>query len=128
MIEQLRDDADEAMTKIGNDPNRIAELDDDELTALALHMTFMWPILEGHLLGLCGNDVDAANAALAHVSEFSQGKLVKLVRRAYAAVKAPHRNPSKNQIAALLYNVQVGVGALQVEQERRQAVKARAMN
>lgn len=127
-FDQLRDDADAAMDKIGNDPNRITELDDDDLTALALQMKAAWPLLESHLVALCGGDVDAANAALAHVAEFGQGKLTKIVRAGYAAVKARHCNPSKNQLAALLLNVQTGVGAIQVEQERRQAVKAHALN
>lgn len=128
MLDQLRDDADAAMDKIGQDPNRVAELGDDDLTALALHMKTAWPVLEGHLLALCGGDVDAANAALARVADFSQGKLVKLIRNGYAAIKGPNRNPTRNQIAALLYNVQVGTGVVMVEQERRQAVQAGAMN
>lgn len=127
-FDQLRDDADAAMDKIGNDPNRIAELGDDDLTALALQMKAAWPLLETHLVALCGGDIDAANAALAHVEGFGQGKLVKLYRAGYAAIRAKHRNPSRNQLAALLLNVQTGVGAIQVEQERRQAVKAGAVN
>lgn len=128
ILEEIRDASDDAMDKIGNDPNRIAELDDDDLTALALHMKTARPMLEQTLVSFCFGDVDKANAALKHVADFPQSKLVKLVRRGYAAMKAPHRNPSLNQLAALVYNVQVGVGLVMVEQERRQAVKARAMN
>lgn len=126
-LEDLRDDADAAMTKIGNDPNRIAELGDDDLTALAVHMKVARPLLEDTLVSFCLGDVDKANTALKHVAEFSQSKLVKLVRRGYDAMKT-HRNPSLNQLAALVYNLQVGVGAVMVEQERRQALKAGAMN
>ncbi|MCL4716713.1 MAG: hypothetical protein KJZ75_17515 [Hyphomonadaceae bacterium] len=128
VFEELRAASDDAMARIGGDPNRIAELADDDLTALAAHMKTVWPILECHLLAICGNDVDAANAALEHVAGFSPGKLSKLVRRGYVAVKARHANPTRNQLAALVINVQTGVGAVQVEQERRQALKVGAMN
>lgn len=127
-LEEIRDASDDAMTKIDNDPNRIAELGDDDLTSLALHMKTARPMLEQTLISFCNGDVDAANAALAHVAAFKQGKLVRLVRAGYAAMKAAHRNPSINQLAALVYNVQVGVGLIAVEQERRQAVRAGAMN
>ena len=127
-LEEIRDASDDAMTKIDNDPNRIAELGDDYLTSLELHMKTARPMLEQTLISFCNGDVDAANAALAHVATFKQGKLVRLVRAGYAAMKASHRNPSINQLAALVYNVQVGVGLVAVEQERRQAVRAGAMN
>lgn len=127
ILDEIRDASEEALAKIANDPNRIAELDDDDLTAVALQVKTARPMMEQTLISFCNGDVDKANAALKHVAEFSQAKLVKLVRRGYAAMKT-HRNPSLNQLAALVYDLQVGCGAIMVEQERRQVVKARAMN
>lgn len=128
LLEEIRDASEEALAKIASDPNRIRELDDDDLTAVALQVKTARPMMENALISFCNGDVDRANAALKTVAEFSQAKLVKLVRRGHAAMRAPHRNPSINQLAALVYDLQVGCGAITVEQERRQAVKARAMN
>lgn len=125
-LEQIRDAAEHAFAKVGNDPNRIGELNDDDLTSVALHLKTQRPIAEDALIVLCGG-VDQANAALKRVGEYPQGKLVKLVRAAYRAMKT-HRNPSVGQFASFVYNLHVGVGAVMVEQERRQAKRAGRVN
>lgn len=125
-LDEIRDASEAALAKIGNDPERIRELDDDDLTSVALQMKVARPMVERLLATLCGS-TDAADAALARTMKYSQGKLVKMVRAAHVAMKT-HGNPSVGQIAALVLDVQAGCGAVMVEQERRAAVKAHAMH
>lgn len=125
-FEEIRDAAEHAFAKVGNDPNRIAELSDDDLLSLSVHLKTQRPIVEAALISQCGG-VDQANAALQRAMAYSQGKLVKMVHAAYRAMKT-HGNPSVGQFAAFVINTQVGVGAVMVEQERRQAKRAGRMN
>lgn len=125
-LETIRDGSEAAFAKIGNDPARIRELCDDDLTSVALHLKTTRPLVEDALIALCG-DADKANAALARVMKLSQGKIAKLVRAAHAGMKT-HRNPSTGQFAALVLDIQVGCGAVQVEQERRAATRGGRMN
>jgi hypothetical protein len=126
LFEEIRDASERAFAKIGNDPDRLRELSDDDLTSIAVHVKTARPLLEATLVSLCGSQ-DKANAALDRVMSYSQGKLLKLVRVAQVAMKT-HRNPSVGQLAALVIDVQVGCGAIQVEQERRQVREAGRMN
>lgn len=125
-LEEARDAAEAVLAKVSNDPSRIAELGDDDLTSLATHLQTQRPIVEGLLVSLCG-DTDGANAALQRALGFPKTKLVKLVRAAYAAMHA-QRSPSVNQFAAFVINTHVGIGAVQVEQERRATMRANRMN
>ena len=102
------------------------ELDDDDLLSVAVHLKTQRPIVEQALIALCG-DTDKANVALQRVMAYSQGKLVKLVRAAQVALRT-HRNPSVGQLAAFVLDIQTGCGAVMVEQERRQALRAGRMN
>jgi len=123
---EIRDAADAAMSTIDADPTRIGELGDADLTSVAVHLKTQLPIFEHMLVALCGN-AEQANAALQRALAYSKGKLAKLVRAGHVAVTT-HGNPSVGQLAALVINSQVGVGAVQVEQERRQALRAGRMN
>ncbi len=125
-LEEIRDASEEALRKIDNDPDRIGELSDDDLTAVALQMKTLHPMVEAALVSLCGN-VESANGVLARVYRYSQGKLVKLVRGAHVAMKT-HGNPSTGQLAALLIDTKTAVGAITTEQERRNATRAGRMN
>jgi hypothetical protein len=125
-LEGIRSASERAFAKIGNDPNRIGELSDEDLTSIAVHVKTMRPIVEQALTSLCG-DADKANAALQRVMAYSQGKLLKLVRAAHAGMKT-HRNLSVGQLAAFVLDIQIGCSAVQVEQERRHACKARRVN
>jgi hypothetical protein len=125
-LEEIRDASEAAFAKIGHDPDRLRELADEDLTSIAVHVKTTRPLVEAALVSLCG-DEDKANAALKRVMAYSQGKLVKAVRAAQRAIKT-HRNPSVGQFAAFVLDIQVGCGAVQVEQERRQALRAGRMN
>lgn len=126
MIEEIRDAAENAFAKIDRNPDRMAELSDEDLASVALHVKILRPMTEETLVALCGG-IDAANAALARVQQFSQGKLITLVRAAHVAMKGT-RGPSVNQLAALVFDCAVGCGAVQVEQQRRAALRANAMH
>lgn len=125
-LEEIRDASERAFAKIDHNPERIRELTDDDLSSVAVHVKATRPLVEQALIALCGGE-GQANAALARVMSYSQGKLAKLVRAAHAAMKT-HRNPSVGQFAALVLDVQVGCGAVMVEQERRAAVRSGRVN
>jgi len=125
-LEQIRDASEQAMARIAFNTNRIAELDDDELSAVALHVKTTRPLMEAALISLCGDEAKA-NAELQRVMSYSQGKLVKLVRRGQEAMQT-HRNPTLRQFAAYVLDVQIGCAAVQVEQEKRAAKLAGRMN
>lgn len=126
-LDEIRDAAEEAFAKIDRNPDRLHELDADDLTAIAVQIKLALPMMEQTLLSFCNGDTERANAALTRVGTFKQAKLVRLVRECHTALRT-HRNPSLYQIAALVVDLQVGVGAVTVEQERRDAVRGRAMN
>lgn len=125
-LEEIRDASERAMATIAHDPNRLRELGDDDLLSVAVHLKTQRPIVEQALVSLCG-DTDKANAALQRVMTYSQGKIAKLARTAHEAMKT-HRNPSVGQFAAFVLDIQVGCGAVVVEQERRQALRSGRMN
>jgi hypothetical protein len=125
-LEDIRDASNEAFAKIDYNPDRLRELSDADLNAIAMHVKATRAILEAELVCICG-DAGKANEAVERVMAFSQGKLIKLVRAAQHAMKT-HRNPSHGQVAALLIDARAGCGAVIVEQERRAALKAGAMN
>jgi hypothetical protein len=125
-LEDIRDASERAMAKIGNNPDRLNELSDDDLTSIAVHVKTARPLVEAALVSLCG-DAGKANDALQRVMAYSHRKLVKAVRSAQDAMKT-HRNPSVGQFAAFVLDIQVGCTAVQVEQERRQALRVGRMH
>lgn len=126
-LEDIRDASEAAFAKIDHNPERIGELNDDDLACVAVHVKTTRPLMEAALVALCGDEAKA-NAALQRVMSQSKGKLVKLVRAAHAALRSPRRDPSVSQFAALVLDVQVGCGAVMVEQQRRQTLRAGRMH
>jgi len=126
IADAIREAAEAAWQKIGSNPNRLTELSDYDLLSLATQAKAAAPVFEAMLVSRCGG-IDAANVVLQHVGALSQGKLIKLVRMANIA-RIAGRTLSENQIAAMFIDQTTGVGAVTVEQERRAALRAGAMN
>jgi len=126
-LEEIRDASDAALAKIDRNPDRISELSDYDLCSVATHLKTMRPLIEQTLVAFCCGDVARADAALARVKGFSQEHLVRLVQDAHKGMRT-HRNPTLHQLAAMVLDAQTGVGAVTVELERRQALRANALN
>jgi hypothetical protein len=126
VADAIREDAERAFAKISNDANRLSELDDDDLLAVATQVKTALPVVETLLVARCGG-IDRANEVLAQVFALPQAKLVKLVRLGNIA-RVGGRQLTARQLAASVVDINTGVGAVTVEQQRRTALRAGAMN
>jgi hypothetical protein len=117
-LDSIREAADAAWAKINRNPDRINELPEHDLHALARNVATCRPMAQQMLIMQCGGDPDAACAVFLRALKVSPKRLEKLVRRGFErmSLKLPLNDI---ELAAILIDFTVGCNAVALELDRR---------
>lgn len=93
-LEEIRDASEEAFRKIGNDPDRLAELDADDLVSVALYLKTRAPTHGTHACQLLQRRRGQGERRIGPRSEFLAGQTCE------AGSRRPCRNENASQPVA----------------------------